>query len=181
MKHADLMHMYRDQRIILFDYTRAQEEQINYSSIEQFKSGRIFKTKYESSCIITKDIFKICIFANFGPDVTKLSKDRWQIVHIDENDFVDIIENKEESKKVIDHLKWKNEYTFNKMKSIGIDHYFKYEPCGERAEYADYFEIKDDSKNQIIIKMKILMMIWNQELFLIVIKKKKKKSSKFWN
>ena len=67
-----------------------------------------------------------------------------------------------------------NEYTFNKMKSIGIDHYFKYEPCGERAEYADYFEIKDDSENQIIIKMKILMMIWNQELFLIVIKKEKK-------
>ena len=146
MKHADLMHMYKDQRIILFDYTRAQEEQINYSSIEQFKSGRIFKTKYESSCIITKDIFKICIFANFGPDISKLSKDRWQIIHIDENDFVDIIENKEESKKVIDHLKWKNEYTFNKVKSMGIDHYFKYEPSEKRAEYADYFEIKNDSE-----------------------------------
>ncbi|AUM61906.1 Rep [uncultured virus] len=142
MKHADLMHMYKDQKIILFDYTRAQEEQINYSSIEQFKSGRIFRTKYESSSIISKDLFRICIFANFGPDKSKLSSDRWQILHINKKDQCKIIEEQLENKGVRDTLFWGDEYTFNKMKSMGIDHYFErdytnYEEEGEYEEESD--------------------------------------------
>lgn len=80
-KNADIAYAYDSQEVIVFDLTRSQEERVNYSIIESFKNGVLFSPKYES---ITK-MFKPCkvvVMANFYPDQTKLSSDRWDIMEL---------------------------------------------------------------------------------------------------
>lgn len=72
----DLMEAYNDEDIVIIDLTRSEEEKINYSIIEKWKNGVIFKSKYYSNTEIRKPI-KLCIMANFEPDNEKLSLDRW--------------------------------------------------------------------------------------------------------
>jgi hypothetical protein len=63
--------------------SRTQADKIDhiYSLMESFKNGRIFSPKYES---ISKT-FKPChvvVFANFIPDHSKLSQDRWLVKNL---------------------------------------------------------------------------------------------------
>lgn len=65
-------------RIVLFDFTRSTKSRINYQAIEEIKGGYVFSSKYESK----QKIFNkphVIIFANFLPNVTQLSIDRWDI------------------------------------------------------------------------------------------------------
>lgn len=141
-KHADMMHMYNNQRTILFDYTRAQEEQINYTSIEQFKSGNIIKTKYESSNYIIKDNIKVAIFANFMPDIKKLSKDRWFIVKFDKNNNMIIDDyNNDDNNKVTEIWNKTNKKSKDKLKKLGI--FEKYFDGNESDLESDYEEEYD--------------------------------------
>lgn len=78
-KRADVAYAYDNQEIVVFDYTRSQEEQVNYSLIESFKNGRIFSSKYESHLKIFKKAKVLCL-SNFDPDRSKLSADRWQVL-----------------------------------------------------------------------------------------------------
>ncbi len=77
-KKADLAYAYNYERIVVFDLTRSDKEFINYSTIESFKNGRIFSSKYESkmkkfpSCTVV-------VFSNFEPDYEKLSRDRYDV------------------------------------------------------------------------------------------------------
>lgn len=79
-KLADLAHAYEFQRIIIFDISRTKADCMNtiYEAIETFKNGRIFSPKYESQCKVFPIPHVIC-FANFEPDQTKLTADRWDI------------------------------------------------------------------------------------------------------
>lgn len=63
----------------IFDFSRSLQERVNYDIIEQVKNGRIFSSKYQSA---TKyfPVPKIIVMANFMPDMTKLSLDRWKII-----------------------------------------------------------------------------------------------------
>lgn len=77
-KHADVAYAYSFERIVVFDYSREQEERVSYSQIEKFKDGSLFSPKYESEL----KRFKACqviVFSNFYPDKSKLSKDRWDV------------------------------------------------------------------------------------------------------
>ncbi len=47
-KSADIKFGYSGERIVVFDFSRSQEEQINYNIIEELKNGRYFNSKYES-------------------------------------------------------------------------------------------------------------------------------------
>ncbi len=69
--------------IVIFDYVRSQEEYISYQAIEEIKNGIFFSGKYESGMVMYNPIHMI-IFANFEPDETKLSKDRWCIKRIED-------------------------------------------------------------------------------------------------
>ncbi len=80
-KNADISYSYKYQDIVIFDYSRSQEDYINYSIIEQFKNGLIFSPKYESITKIKNNIKVIC-FSNFEPDTTKLSNDRWHVISL---------------------------------------------------------------------------------------------------
>jgi len=77
-KAADLAHAYGDQEYVVLDYTRSQEDWVNYSFIESLKNGRIFAPKYESTVRVFKPAKVLCL-SNWWPDETQLSSDRWMI------------------------------------------------------------------------------------------------------
>jgi len=81
-KCADIAHAYNYEEIVVFDFSREQEERINYQIIEKFKDGRIFSPKYDSKCKVFKGA-RVIVFSNFDPDKSKLSEDRWDVMRVD--------------------------------------------------------------------------------------------------
>ncbi len=69
---------------MVFDFARDQEERFPYKLLEDFKNRRIFSTKYQS--VMKRAIScKLIVFANFEPDKSKLSVDRWDVHHLNFN------------------------------------------------------------------------------------------------
>lgn len=87
-KTADIAYAWNGENVI-FDYSRSQEDSINYGIIEDIKNGSVFSTKYNSISKSYKSPV-VCIMANFLPNLNKMSIDRWQIYTIKENHLVDI-------------------------------------------------------------------------------------------
>jgi hypothetical protein len=65
-------------RIAIFDFTRSGKEYVNYDILEQIKDGLVVSNKYESTTLICGRQHLV-VFANWPPDTTKLSDDRWDI------------------------------------------------------------------------------------------------------
>lgn len=63
-------------RIIVLDIPRTSLERLNYGVIEALKGGSLYSGKYEGGKCIFPIPHVIC-FANCGPDLTSMSKDRW--------------------------------------------------------------------------------------------------------
>lgn len=111
-KSADIAMAWNGENVI-FDFSRSQEDHINYDIIESLKDGYVFSSKYESKCKhFNKPI--LIVFANFKPDYKAVSYDRWQIYTIKESQLINITENeykyhmissKERYKKQINTLK----------------------------------------------------------------------------
>lgn len=85
-KATDIMHAYNGERIVIFDYVRDSQEYVGYGPIEQLKNGICFSPKYESG-MKRYDVPHVMIFANFMPDQTKMSADRWVIVELERDDW----------------------------------------------------------------------------------------------
>lgn len=66
--------------MIIFNYTRSNEERINYQALESIKDGLIFSGKYESKMKIFNSP-TVIVFANYEPHTEMLSADRWKIFH----------------------------------------------------------------------------------------------------
>lgn len=77
-KHGDIQHGHQGEKVVVFDFSRTMAEKVPYQVIENFKNGVFFSGKYESGMRICKGIKVVC-FANYLPDLFKLSLDRWQI------------------------------------------------------------------------------------------------------
>lgn len=67
--------------IIIFGFPRSSENYVCYGAIEELKDGIFFSGKYESGMIIMNSPH-IIVFANFSPDLEKLSRDRWNVNQI---------------------------------------------------------------------------------------------------
>lgn len=80
-KCADISHAFNCQNIVVFDLCRSLEDHVNYTIIEQFKNGVMWSPKYQSTTKIF-DPCKVIIFANFSPNRSKLSEDRWDVVNL---------------------------------------------------------------------------------------------------
>jgi len=82
-KMHDIAHAYDHQKVVCFDLARTQEEKLDavYMALECFKNGRMFSGKYESTTKVF-EVPHVFVFANFAPDKTKLSADRWKITEI---------------------------------------------------------------------------------------------------
>lgn len=83
-KKADTLYAYHAllSSIVIFDLTRSQDGEFTpYSTMETLKNGHYLSTKYESVNVSRDGECHLIVFANFLPDRTKLSNDRWD-VHI---------------------------------------------------------------------------------------------------
>lgn len=84
-KTADVALAWNGENVI-FDYSRSQQDHINYGVIEDIKNGRIFSGKYQS-CTKLYARPKVLVFANFLPDYGKMSSDRWNIQEVINSDL----------------------------------------------------------------------------------------------
>lgn len=77
---ADMALAYQREPVVVFDLSRTQAEKIDaiYMAMEQFKNGRIFSPKYHSATKVFR-VPHVLVFANYPPDESKLSADRWVI------------------------------------------------------------------------------------------------------
>lgn len=82
-KVADMYYGYNYEPVIIFDIPRSKAEHIDhfYTAVEQFKNGNFTSTKYEPRHMLFPSPHVI-VFANFKPDTSKLSMDRWDIIPI---------------------------------------------------------------------------------------------------
>jgi len=67
--------------LVILDIPRSSEGYVNYGVLEQLKNGLIYSGKYEGGMCIFDDVHVI-VFANFHPDRTQFSEDRWNIVEL---------------------------------------------------------------------------------------------------
>lgn len=85
-KHADILYAYKGQPIVILDYPRDSEEYVSYGMIEQLKNGIFFSPKYESQ-MKRFNTPHVVVMANFKPDTTKMSRDRWDIREVTSKKF----------------------------------------------------------------------------------------------
>lgn len=87
-KGDDMLHILskdvakKDITVVIFTFTRTVENYVSYQTIEQIKDGFCISGKYDSCRLIMKAPHVVCM-ANFLPDRTKLSADRWDIRTLD--------------------------------------------------------------------------------------------------
>lgn len=67
-----------DPKIVVFNLPRSAEQAMSYASLESVKDGIIYSGKYEGGSKLFPPPH-VLVFANFFPDLTKLSLDRWDI------------------------------------------------------------------------------------------------------
>lgn len=67
-----------DPKIVIFNFSRDLQERVNYNAIEAVKDGLVFSAKYESRTKIF-NCPHVVIFANFPPDKSRMTADRWDI------------------------------------------------------------------------------------------------------
>lgn len=68
-------------KIVIMNITRTNEDKVNYGAIESVKDGLIFSAKYESKTKIFNSPH-VYVFANFEPDKSKMSLDRWNVIKL---------------------------------------------------------------------------------------------------
>lgn len=69
-------------RVIFWDLARDCEDRLSYRAMEEIKNGYCASSKYESAELLFAKP-TIIVFANFPPNESKLSADRWVIKQID--------------------------------------------------------------------------------------------------
>lgn len=81
-KRDDLAHAIDNTKsIFLFDVPRTQMEFFQYSVLEMLKDQIVFSPKYSSQTKILSTVPYVCVFSNEEPDMTKMTLDRYNIIH----------------------------------------------------------------------------------------------------
>lgn len=77
-KSADLLYAYSQSmaRIVVFDFSRTQEEYVPFQAMESIKDGTYLSTKYQSRMVVRTKPAHVIVFANFAPKDGALSADR---------------------------------------------------------------------------------------------------------
>ncbi len=74
--------MKKKPKVVIWDIPRVSKDYISFEAIESVKNGIFFTGKYESGMVMFNSPHIIC-FANFEPDKSNMSVDRWDIVKIE--------------------------------------------------------------------------------------------------
>lgn len=69
--------------VIVYDIPRTARDYINYTALEEIKNGIFSSPKYESKMVIMPTPHIYC-FANFRPNTETMSKDRWNIIDLED-------------------------------------------------------------------------------------------------
>lgn len=77
-KASDIFYGYNYEKVVFFDLARMKQEIVQYDVMENFKNGQFYSTKYESKTV-KFNVPHVVVFANFDPDRSKLSEDRWDV------------------------------------------------------------------------------------------------------
>lgn len=88
----DVVHGWQMKPVVIFDLSRSQADYINYGVIESIKNNRAFSGKYDSRTKRGRGCNHVIVFANWPPDTSKMSADRFIIRHLDDADceFINI-------------------------------------------------------------------------------------------
>lgn len=80
-KQNDILYGYEGQQLVIIDLARTYADNLEhiYTIIENLKNGQYLSTKYETKQKLF-EIPYIMVMANFKPDKTRLSNDRWDII-----------------------------------------------------------------------------------------------------
>jgi len=70
-------------KLIVINLTRTLENFVNYGVLEEIKDGLFVSNKYKTTAIVM-DSPQVFIFANFAPDLRKMTADRWVVHDLDE-------------------------------------------------------------------------------------------------
>ena len=88
MKKSDMIYLItkniRKTNVVIFDLCRSSEQgsvSVVYEVVEMLKNGYLCSGKYDSQSFSFAVPHVIC-FANFEPDKSCLSLDRWSVVHL---------------------------------------------------------------------------------------------------
>lgn len=65
----------------VFGFPRSMEEYVSYEGLESIKDGIFCSGKYDGSMVMYNPPH-VFVFANFAPDMSKLSMDRWRVKKI---------------------------------------------------------------------------------------------------
>lgn len=76
----------RPLEMAIFHFVRSNENYISYQGLEEIKDGFFFSPKYETGMVDIPNPIVVC-FANFPPDVTSMSLDRWKIYEMVDGDL----------------------------------------------------------------------------------------------
>lgn len=68
--------------VVILDLPRHSQGYENYGLVEKLKNGFFYSGKYEGGICIYPDVH-VFVFANFHPDLSKFSADRWNVVKIE--------------------------------------------------------------------------------------------------
>lgn len=74
-----------DLDLLIINIPRVNENYVSYPAIEEIKDGLIYSGKYEGG-FANIEHPHVIILANFEPDISKLSEDRWNIINLDSQD-----------------------------------------------------------------------------------------------
>jgi len=66
---------------VILDIPRSSEGYVNYGVLEQIKNGLVYSGKYEGGLCLFDNVHVI-VFANFMPDRSQFSEDRWNIIEL---------------------------------------------------------------------------------------------------
>lgn len=77
-KASDIFYGFNYEEVIFFDLARMKQDIVQYDVMENFKNGQFYSTKYECK-VVRFNVPHVVVMANFMPDISKLSADRWDI------------------------------------------------------------------------------------------------------
>lgn len=75
-------------KIVILDVPRVVADYVSYQALEKLKDGCIYSGKYEGGVCIFPDVHVIA-FSNQKPNLEKMSKDRWKLYEIKDNELYD--------------------------------------------------------------------------------------------
>lgn len=75
-------------KIVILDVPRVVADYVSYQALEKLKDGCLYSGKYEGGVCIFPDVH-VLAFSNQKPDTSKMSRDRWKIYEIKEEELYD--------------------------------------------------------------------------------------------